>query len=143
MAYSKKEKTKIINAACERVSNGEAIRNVLKDDNMPGTEAFFNWIKEDESKSKQYACACALRADAIFDEMLDIADAYEKDVSKDKDGIEQVNYNIINRDRLRNDTRKFIVARLNPKKYGDTTRHKHSGDEDDDTPIKIIGTIIK
>ena len=37
----------------------------------------------------------------------------------DKDGNEVVNHNVIQRDRLRVDTRKWYLSKLNPKKYSD------------------------
>ncbi|NRA92146.1 MAG: GIY-YIG nuclease family protein [Psychroserpens sp.] len=54
MAYSDTEKTDLINEICNRVSNGEALRTILKEDSMPKSETFYRWIDEDENKSKQY-----------------------------------------------------------------------------------------
>ena len=55
----------------------------------------------------------------IFEEALDIADSFDKDVIIDKEGNEIINHNVINRDRLRVDTRKWFLSKLNPKKYGE------------------------
>ena len=55
-----------------------------------------------ERFSEQYAKACEARTQYLADELLDIADA---------DGDVQ-------RDRLRVDTRKWILSKLVPKKYG-------------------------
>lgn len=97
---------------------------------MPSSQTFYKWltpndsdtekvIKEKEIKSKQYARACNDRADAIFEECLAIADNQEKDKYTDEHGKEHVNHNVINRSRLRVDTRKWMLGKLNPKKYGD------------------------
>lgn len=60
--------------------------------------------------------ACEQRADQYFDEMLDIADnALPEEVQKAK---------------LQIDTRKWVLARMNPVKYGDKT--------DKDTNTKVI-----
>ena len=88
MAYSKEQREDIFTEIFNRVSNGEALRNVLKDDSLPDASTFYVWLEEDKDKSKQYARACDERADNIFEDMIDIADDQEGDVYKDKDGNE-------------------------------------------------------
>ena len=118
--YSDKEKEIIIDDICKRISEkGEALRNILSDEDMPSTQTFYKWLEEDILKSKQYARACELRSEIIFDEILDIADAFEDDVKEDEDGNKIINNNVINRDRLRIDARKWILSKMNPKKYSD------------------------
>ena len=135
MAYSKEKKEIILNNIFTEIINGRAVRNVLKDEGMPDVTTFYNWIDTNEDKSKQYARACEARADKIFDDILDISDSYENDVIKNADGIEVVNYNVIQRDRLRVDSRKWIASKLNPKKYGDKNTTTLEGG---DKPIHII-----
>ena len=55
MAYSDKQKEDIFNAIFKRIVNGEAIRNILKDKDMPEVSTFYVWLDSDEKKSKQYA----------------------------------------------------------------------------------------
>ncbi len=119
MAYSDTQKKTILTNVCERICKGEALRNILNDKGMPSYSTFYIWIEEDESKSKQYACACEERQDFMFEQMLEIADDQEDDIYEDKDGKEHVNHNVINRSKLRIDTRKWALSKLNPKKYGD------------------------
>ena len=120
MAYSEEEKNKIFDEICYNIAyKGMALRNILKADNMPNTETFYRWLVEDDYKSKRYALATDERSDKIFEEIIEIADATSDDVIIDKDGNEIVNHNVIQRDRLRVDTRKWMVGKLNPKKYGD------------------------
>ena len=53
--YSDKEKEIIIDDICKRISEkGEALRNILSDDDMPSTQTFYKWLEEDDAKSKQY-----------------------------------------------------------------------------------------
>ena len=127
MAYSEKEKARIITEICDRVCEGEALRNVLKDDGMIDGNTFYRWVGENEDKREQYARACEERQDFMFEQMLRIADNQENDVYE-KDGIELVNHNVINRSKLRIETRKWALSKLNPKKYGDKTQTEHSGE---------------
>lgn len=136
MAYSKKQIEDIFNEVCERIENKEALRTILKEDNMPSTQTFYRWIDSNEDKSKQYARACQMRADAIFDEMIDIADDQEEDVIT-IGGKECTNHNVINRARLRIDTRKWMLSKLNPKKYGDKVDVTSDNEKMDTTVIVL------
>jgi len=126
MAYSEKEKTDTFNFICKEIESGKSLREVLRDnDNMPSTQTLYKWIDSESEKSKQYARACELRADIIFDEMIEIADDGRNDfMTKDiGDGVEVqvLNSEHIQRSRLRIDTRKWILSKMNPKKFGDKT----------------------
>jgi hypothetical protein len=74
------------------------------------TQTFYSLLEEDEVKSKRYARATEMRAELMANELLEIAD--KKSKSKD-DNIK------VQRDRLRVDSRKWLLAKLHPKKYGD------------------------
>ena len=71
------------------------------------------------------------QADALFDECLEIADDTSGDLttkeSTNEDGtpVLVVNHEHINRSRLRVDTRKWLVAKLAPKKYGERQMLEH------------------
>ena len=105
---------------------------------LPAPVTFLEWVSNDDSLAKQYAYACEERADAIFDEMFDIADDNSKDVEITNDGI-KVNHEEIQRSRLRVDTRKWALSKMNPKKYGDASKVTVEGGEN---PLKISPQII-
>lgn len=119
MAYSEKEKTETFDLICERIAEGESLRSVLRSENMPTAKTFYEWIDSNPEMVKQYARATELRAEVLFEDALNIADATEHDIIQLEDGKEVVNHNIINRDRLRIDTRKWFLAKIMPKKYGE------------------------
>jgi hypothetical protein len=122
MAYTNKQIEDIFSKIIEEVSNGRALRNVLKDEGMPSSSTFYIWLEENEDKSKQYARACEVRADQIFDEILDIADDGTNDTYVNEKGQEVTDQEVIGRSRLRVDSRKWIASKLNPKKYGDSSK---------------------
>ena len=122
MAYSEKEVEELFNEACERMEKGESVRAILKDEHMPSSRTFFKWIDKDDLKVKQYARACDLRADHMFDEMFDIADNSSNDYMDKLQGDEVIkvpNTENIQRSRLRIDTRKWALSKMNPKKYSE------------------------
>lgn len=128
MAYSDKEIKDIFDYVCKEIESGRALRNVLKDENMPSTSTFYQWLENNEDKAKQYARATEVRAEVIFDDILSIADQNESDTYINENGVEVVNNDVIQRSRLRIDARKWVLSKLNPKKFGDKIQQEHSGD---------------
>jgi len=133
--YSEKQKTDIINEICRLIAEeGMSLRKAVIKNNTINRKTFFDWIDKDEYKSNQYARATEDRADLIFEGIFEIADDQENDVYIDKDGIEQTNHNVINRSKLRIDSRKWILSKMIPKKYGDKSTLALEGGE---KPIEI------
>jgi len=119
MSYSGEQIETAFNTICENIEKGMSLRNALKIENMPSSKTFYEWMDNNEQKVKQYARASEKRADAIFEDILDVADNQEDDVYYDLDGNEIINHNVIQRARLRVDSRKWMLSKMNPKKYGD------------------------
>jgi len=104
--------------------NGKSLLQALK--GKMAAHTFYDMIK-DENKLQRYARACEDRAELIADEILTISDNVGKDIVKLPDGREVVDNAVIQRDRLRVDSRKWLLAKLQPKKYGDKIDVAHSG----------------
>jgi hypothetical protein len=138
MAYDENQISDIISSICKRLEEGEALRTILQEKEMPSTATFFKWIDEDEEKLKQYARAKEAYAENVFNDIILIADGTDSDVVKDEDGIENINHHIIQRDRLRIDARKWHLSKLNPKKYGDKVDLTSKG-EKVETNIVVLG----
>lgn len=107
---------------CGRITDGESLRSVTRDEAMPASSTVFLWLSAHQEFSEQYTIACSARADAIFEESLEIADDGSCDYRiKPKEGGAElvVDQEHIQRSRLRVETRKWFVGKLQPKKYGD------------------------
>lgn len=102
---------------CQEIDKGKALRNVVGA--FMSSATFFDLMDKDELKQKRYARACQNRADAIFEDIIEIADNRGGDTYQDAEGNEMVDHGVIQRDRLRVDARKWAASKLNPKKYGD------------------------
>ena len=118
-SYTEKQKQELINTICEEMAKGRSLRSVLRDKGMPGRTAFYKWIDGNKEREGQYVCARDDRAETIFEDILDIADSQEGDVITLEDGKEVTNHDFIQRARLRIDSRKWILSKMQPKKYGD------------------------
>ncbi len=92
---------------CALIADGESLRSVCKRPGMPNTTKVMRWLREYPDFREQYAKAMESRADAVFEELFDIADGVTEEPSA------------VAKARLRIDTRKWALARMSPKKYGD------------------------
>jgi len=72
----------------------------------------FLWIAKHDEFSKQYARAQADRVVAWSEEIVEIADNSKAET---------------NRVKLRVDTRRWLMSKMDPKKYGDRQEHRHTG----------------
>jgi hypothetical protein len=104
---------------------------------MPSTSTFYQWLDNNEDKAKQYARATEIRAEIIFDDILNIADDNVNDTYTNDDGVELTNHDVIQRARLKIDARKWVLSKLNPKKFGDKTDIT-SGGEKIQTNVAIL-----
>ena len=124
---------------CSRLAAGESLRTVCKSDDMPSAVTVYSWLRKHQEFLKQYTRAKEDAADAFAEEMLDIADEASNDWmevhDKDNPGY-RFNGEHVNRSRLRVDTRKWIAAKLKPKKYGEKVQTELSGK--DGGPIETV-----
>ncbi|MND20874.1 hypothetical protein D3C76_47880 [compost metagenome] len=120
---------------CARLADGTSLRTVCKADDMPHVATIFKWMREHPEFNEQYGKAKQEAADALVEEMIDIADDGTNDWMEvhDKDGNctgYKVNGEHVQRSRLRVETRKWIAAKLKPKKYGERIDVDHGVQED-------------
>ncbi|TJV42394.1 MAG: terminase small subunit protein [Mesorhizobium sp.] len=114
----------IADAICQRLAEGNSLRSICLDEDMPAKSTVLSWLLKHEHAAflDQYTRARELQADTHVDEMPDIADDGSNDyitkTNADGSTYEQVNSEHIQRSRLRIDTRKWIAERMRPKKYG-------------------------
>lgn len=107
---------------CAQLAMGESLRTVLKGDDMPAMQTIFNWMRTNKEFLEQYARAKEESADALADEILDIADDGSNDwMEIHKGGYSStiVDQEAVQRSKLRVETRKWVASKLKPKKYGD------------------------
>lgn len=120
MAYSPEERKNIIDRICKHISEeNQSLRSALMLHDMPDKNQFYKWIEDNKGFREQYARACEERADAIFEEILDITDNNALDVTVDEEGGYRVQGEVVRRSRLKVDARKWMLSKMNPKKYGD------------------------
>jgi hypothetical protein len=124
----------IAHTICSRVASGESLKAICRDEGMPAEATVRGWVLDDrEGFSALYARARDLQAESWADEILEISDDGSNDwmarEGKDDAPGYVVNGEHIQRSKLRADTRRWLLAKLKPKQYGDVSKHEHSGPE--------------
>lgn len=116
---------------CAELADGKSLRAICREHEDLNTGKVMRWLVANKEFQEQYARARELQADALFDETLDIADQY--DTAKDI-----LTPDLINRAKLRIDTRKWIAGKLRPKKYGEKIQQEHTGADGSPLQVNIV-----
>lgn len=136
----------VADAICERIANGESLRSICDDDDMPNKATVFRWLAKHQEFGDQYARAREIQADALFDDILSIADDARNDWMErrgEDDAGWVANGEHIQRSRLRIEARKWMAGKLRPKKYGErievegNLRHEHITEISDNELARI------
>lgn len=119
----------------ERMCEGESLRQICADPAMPSVGGVLNYAMlrrgaDDpfvQRFAEAYSLAKEIRAEAWADEIVDIADMTEADrdhVAKDK---------------LRIESRKWLLSKLLDRQYGDKSKHEVTGK--DGGPVKTESSV--
>ena len=106
--YTQEEKDERFEEVCRRIEQGESLRRILRSDHAPLSQTVFYELLQDREKNVRYARAREIYADSVFEEMLDIADCEDLDIIETDEG-PRVYHDVIERDRLGVDTRKWML----------------------------------
>jgi len=103
------------------LEDGTPLRQLLGQSGYPSRRKFYDWIKEDEKMRERYARAKELAADALYDEMLQIARTpiEGEEVTHGPLGVTVKTADALGHRRLLIDTIKWRLAKEKPEKYGD------------------------
>lgn len=111
----------IADEICRRLENGESLNAICKTTGMPLASTVRRWATDDLCGfASKYARARDIGLEHHIDGLLALAD--DEAIPPESR-------------RIRVDTRKWIAAKLAPKRYGDRIQHEHTGGV-------IAGTIV-
>jgi hypothetical protein len=127
---------------CEKIADGQSLRDICTADDMPSRSTVFKWLSEQKEFSDQYARAREAQADKLADEILSIADESVNDTYTDDNGNERTDHEVVARSRLRVDARKWLASKMAPKKYGDKVETTLKGDPNAPLQIEKIERVI-
>jgi hypothetical protein len=121
---------------CERLSDGEPLRQICRDDHMPAWTAIYAWAAQDKNLSERIAQAREQGYDAIAEDLLAIADTplMGETETSSANGLTITRQDMLGHRKLQIETRLKLLAKWNPKKYGD--RQILAGDKDNPVEVK-------
>ena len=144
MTYPKDE---LLPEICQRLAEGEPLAAICRDPHMPAARTVRAWVLDDESVSAAIARARVLGYDAIAEQCLEIADTprvgvkkttkpltmrnSEGDVVATGEVLEEVTEaDMIEHRKLQIETRMKLLAKWDPKRFGERQAIEHSVTED-------------
>lgn len=119
---------------CERLSVGESLSAICRDQDLPSKPAILRWLTKHEEFRTQYRIAKEAAQDAIAEDIFDIIDempAAKADGNMDAAAVAWA--------KNRADARKWYLSKIAPKKYGEKVEQTMVGDAD--KPIVSTTTV--
>jgi hypothetical protein len=110
---------------------------------MPDKSTVMRWLGVNKAFQDQYARAREVQADYWAEEIVEISDDSSQDAITDPEsGNTRQNSEFVARSRLRVDTRKWLMARMAPKKYGERVMQEVTGSDGGPVQIQKIERVI-
>ena len=131
------------------IESGKTLRAYCRQDGKPSYGTVYDWLEADAAQSSRFAHARDIGEQQIAQECLEIADTTQvgEIVTQKADGSSETkSADMIEHRKLRIETRLKLLAKWNPKKYGDKLAHTGA---DGEGPVvikidreEIIGKLI-
>lgn len=137
--YTSEDKRRISRQVFNLMEQGVPLGKSCKQIGIPkGTVQ--DWIKASEELTGQYAIAREALLEHWAEEVATISDEDPMQIV-DQNGIARYDSAAVQHQRLRVDSRKWLLSKLKPKQYGDKIVTEHSGV--DGGPITLAGLDLK
>ncbi len=130
--------SEIAERVCTEVSTGKSLRQTCRELEI-SESTVRQWVLDDRNSfAAQYARARELQIEAWADEINEIADDGTNDwmtIKRGGEDVEVPNNEVLQRSRLRVDTRKWLMSKIAPKRYGDRVTNQIEGS--DGGPVQL------
>jgi hypothetical protein len=132
------------------IESGKTLRSYCRQDGKPSYSTVYDWLEEDaktqdKTESTRFARARDIGEAVILQECLEIADNTQvgEIVTEKSDGVEVKRADMIEHRKLRIETRLKLLAKWNPRKYGDKVQQELSGPEGGAIPVSVTVNFVK
>lgn len=101
---------------CNELMAGKGLNTICQGEDMPAESTVREWVQDDrDGFASKYARARAIQAERFADELIQLADrASDSETAQVQ--------------RLKIDTRKWVISKILPKKYGDKVEVENTGE---------------
>ena len=125
--YNDSDKENIITKICDNVIENKISFNQAVKESEISLVTFYKWIASNKELQSIYNYAREVRSDILFEEIIYIADNQDlgEEISEETNEFGDIiktttkKGDMIRQRQLRIDARKWVVAKMQPKKYGD------------------------
>lgn len=130
MGRPSKYSEELVETICHRLSEGEPLAAICRDEGMPAYRTVKDWQDSRPDVSAAIACAREAGEERIAADCLEIADEATYENIEVEGAVLGVKFDsvAVARNRLRVDTRLKLLAKFNPKKWGDRMQHANDPD---------------
>jgi hypothetical protein len=122
----------LVTEICDRVANGTPLREICREEGKPTWSTFYDWLGKHPDLSARFARSRELGTDAIAEDAIAILDTIPERIDGGKMDSAYVQWQ-----RNRVEYRLKLLAKWNPRKYGDKTIL--AGDKEN--PIQTESTV--
>lgn len=117
----------IARSICEQLSEGIPLREICRQEGMPAWRTVYDWMWKNEALSTAIAHARDIGYDKMAEECLYIADnlhigqkkVYSSGAEEGEDSMTVTEEDMLGHRKLQIETRLKLLAKFNPKRYGD------------------------
>lgn len=129
----------VLDKVLDELSQGVSERSIFREEGMPTWRAWWKYKETHPEFIQQYAQAKEQGLAAWEEEINKIAADDSRDLQPDGKGGFKSDNTAVNRDRLRIDTKKWLMSKLMPKKYGEKSGVEVSGPGGEAIGVVFIG----
>jgi hypothetical protein len=119
---------------CGRISAGEFLTNICRDEDMPNVRSANQWLKDHSDFAALHKEAVNSRLNILEDEVITIADDSERDfkiVNKHGKQVKVLDADVISRAKLRVDVRRATLKAYRPERWGEQSTLNVNNTSDD------------
>jgi hypothetical protein len=132
----------IADVICARMAQGESVRQICRDEGMPAESTVRNWSVKIDAFHAQFTRAREAMLLYWEDEIAEIADDstndwMERETEKGRI-VRSHDYEHWRRSQLRIDTRKWLMSKLLPKKYGERVDLRHANPDGSPMVVQVV-----
>lgn len=123
----------LADAICEQIAEGTTLRDICRQEGMPGYVTVYQYLKDHPEFAERFARAREIGETAIADDCLSIADGLPE-----RTPAGTVDAGDIQRKKLQIWTRMQLLAKWNPRKWGDKVEQTVQGPNGG--PVQVAAT---
>ena len=117
---------------CAEIITGRSLPDISRDPGMPHVRTIFRWLANQPEFQRLYELACLSRTHALAEEIIaisddDSADWIEEPAKHGAGVVRRADNAAVQRARLKVDSRKWLLSKLQPRKYGDRVSAELTG----------------